>query len=346
MPLQLVNRDMNGLKVLQLAGHDLEVAVLPGLGAKLCSLRWCGHEFLAQNPVMSLRPARYAAAYAEYDASGFDECLPTVGPCTYPEYPWQNVEVPDHGEVWSLPWSWHADGDALQLQCRSVRFGYDFSKRLELPSPGCLRIRYALENHAPAPFKFIWSSHPLLALVPGMRIWLPPGVRVLVDWSRDGRLGGLLEEHAWPHTIDSDGRAVDLSLILPAQAGLVDKLFTTRLGDGWCGLHDPESGRYAAFLFSPEAIPYVGLSINLGGWPVDGPGYYSLGLEPCNGFPDRLDIAIERGHHATAQPGQRLEWHMALHVGLCSDMPAEIERLQAEQGKATVPHAAQGNLQA
>jgi hypothetical protein len=216
----------------------------------------------------------------------------------------------------------------LHLRCRSVRFAYEFHKMLSAPLPGCLRLSYALVHYGSAPFKFLWSSHPLFALRPGMRIHLPPGVRVRVDWSRDERLGRLFDEHPWPHTHDRAGQAVDLSLILPADAGLVDKLYTTRLDEGWCALHEPATGRYAAFVFAPETIPYVGLSINLGGWPVEGPGYYNLGLEPCGGYPDRLDLAIERGRHAVVQPGERLAWQMDLCVGTAPDVPAEIARLR------------------
>src|SRR5690606_10769672 len=110
-------------------------------------------------------------------------------------------------------------------------------KTLSVPTPGRLRLQYALHNRADQPFKFLWSAHPLLALRPGQCICLPPDVRVRVDWSRDERLGRLLDEHPWPHTTDRAGQAVDLSLILPSDVGLVDKLYTTRLREGWCALH-------------------------------------------------------------------------------------------------------------
>ena len=325
--MRVVKHIQNDLTALRLDAGNLAATVLPELGAKIASLRWQGRELLAQNPLTPLRPARYAAPYAEFDASGFDECLPTIGPCAYPEAPWQDVEAPDHGEVWSIPWDWEVMPEALHLWCRSVRFHYDFHKTLSVPGPGRLRLQYGLHNRADRPFKFLWSSHPLLALQPGLRICLPPDGRVRVDWSRDERLGRPLDEHPWPHTIDRAGRAVDLSLILPPDAGLVDKLYTTRLREGWCALHDEATGQYTAFLFSPETIPYVGLSINLGGWPVDGPAYYNLGLEPCLGFPDRLDLAIERGAHAVAQPGERLTWQMDLAVGAAPNLAAEIKRL-------------------
>jgi hypothetical protein len=317
------------LDAVKLTGHDIGVLAVPGLGAKLASIEWQGREVLARNPRRPLRPARYAASYAALVASGFDDCLPTIGPCPYPDEPWTGIEVPDHGEVWSIPWSLQADGDRLQASTHGVRFPYTFEKTIELPPAGGVRLSYALTNHAPFPFRFLWSAHPLLALKPGMRIHLPAGTRVRVDWSKGDRLGGLLAEHPWPLTHDRSGQAVDLGLILGAEAGLVDKLFTTRLTDGWCGLHDPADGFYVAMLFSPERVPYVGLSINLGGWPVDGPGSYNLGLEPCNGYPDRLDVAIAQGDCAVAAPGGRLEWLVDLRLGRCADLPAEVARLRS-----------------
>ena len=47
-----------------------------------------------------------ARCVGDYDASGFDECFPTIGACAYPEAPWQGVIAPDHGELWTLPWAW------------------------------------------------------------------------------------------------------------------------------------------------------------------------------------------------------------------------------------------------
>jgi hypothetical protein len=167
-----------------------------------------------------------------------------------------------------------------------------------------------------------------------MRIHLPPATGVRVDWSKGERLGGLLAEHPWPLTRDRHGEAVDLGLILGPETGLVDKLYTTRLREGWCAVHDPSDGFYVAMLFAPERVPYVGLSINLGGWPVDRPGYYNLGLEPCNGYPDRLDVAIARGDHAVAMPGERLEWQVDLCVGRCPDLPAVIAGLRAGGDRA------------
>ena len=318
----------NGLETIRISAYDLALRVIPQLGGKISSLTWNGREVLARNPRKPFRLAQYAAPYADFDASGFDECFPTIGPCQYPASPFAGIEMPDHGEVWSIPWTEMPYEDGLCFSVNGVRLPYRFTRWIELPDAGHVSLRYEVTNPGGEVFRCLWSAHPLLRLRPGMIIHLPEGVTVRVDWSKGGRLGQMLDDHPWPVTKDSSGSSVDLSEILPEDAGLVDKLYTGKLTEGWCALHDPEDGYYVAMLFSPEDIPYVGLSINLGGWPVEGPSYYNLGLEPCNGYPDRLDVAIERGHAITLPAYGFLKWQWHLFVGQSDDLTSELARLR------------------
>jgi hypothetical protein len=328
--LNIVPRFEGDLAALHASAYDLELTVIPALGAKVCSLQWCGREVLARNPRKPLRLAEYAAPYSDYDASGFDECFPTIGPCAYPAPPFAGVVAPDHGELWSIPWQVSGDDGSLYSHTAGVRFPYRFHRWIDIPAPGHIHLRYRLDNMSAHPLDGLWSAHPLLAIRPGMRIHLPDGVRVCVDWSKDGRLGDVLDEHPWPITHDTAGNEVNLSLILPQSAKIVDKLYTTRLQAGWCAVHDPSDGFFAAALFSPDQIPYVGLSINLGGWPTDARGYYNLGLEPCNGYPDRLDIAAERGACATLPAHGSLNWEWHLFVGQTDALMPALERLRGQ----------------
>jgi len=319
--------EVSGLAAYSLDDQDWEMRVIPGLGGKICSIRWQGRELLAANPRKDLRPARYGAPYAEFDASGFDECFPSIGPCVYPDYPWAGVEIPDHGELWPLPWKCQVIGANLQLETSGIRIPYQFTKTISIADRGSIRFRYSLSNPTSFPFQYIWSAHPLFALQPGMRIVLPGGTRIRVDWSRDDRLGKIWQEHAWPVTQDRHGSPVDLSLILGPEVERVEKLYTTPLSQGWCALYDPQDRGFAAFAFSPQQVPFVGLSINLGGWPVEGAGYYNLGLEPCSGYPDRLDLAMSTGVSPTLDPFSTVAWEIDLLAGKAEDEAALISRL-------------------
>jgi hypothetical protein len=309
----------------------MAVTVMPLLGGKVTSIVWNGHELLFQNPERPLRPASYGASYAEFDASGFDECLPSIGACRYPSAPWLGIPVPDHGELWSAPWSAVRDSNAINLAVDGIAFPYSLRKTIELLPDAGVRFRYRFHNASVSPFPFIWSAHLLLAVEEGDRIHLPEPLNVIVDWSRNERLGEQFAVHSWPIALDQDGREVDMSSIGGPHLGFVEKLYTLRLDEGWCGVHSERSGRWVAMVFSTENVPFVGLSINQGGWPVEGRGYFNLGLEPCNGFPDRLDLAVRRGAYVLARPDETVEWEFALYAGKAPFFPGErIRSLAAE----------------
>lgn len=320
----------DGLLVVGLKDKDLAVLIMPELGGKVSSIEWRGRELLARNPHRGYRRLPYGSPYEASDASGFDECLPTIGICPYPEPPLKGLELPDHGQLWSQEWEELESDHALSLMVRGGRLPYSLTRHVDFVAPGRLRFSYRMRNSGGHPIHYLWSAHPLLSIHSGMRICLPEGVRVLVSWSRGDRLGEPFSEHAWPITSDTSGQKVDLGSILTPDMCLAEKLFTSKLNEGWCALLDPDEGLYVAMVFSPEQIPYVGLSINFGGWPVESEGYYNLGLEPCNGYPDRLDLAVERGNCGLVQPGQVDCWAWDMCIGHTDDFGAEVHRLQSE----------------
>lgn len=351
----------------------LEVAILPEVGAKMISLRApSGREWLWQTRRRPFRVPEYGGAFEAYDISGFDECFPGIGEGPYPTGPWEGVTVPDHGELWTLPWRAEIDGDTLTLSVNGVRFPYRLEKRVSLEAPdaapaqwagnrdgsssgsgnggrvtAAVRLEYRLTNLSPFPLRYLWSAHPLFDVRPGTRVLLPHGVRVRTDWSKDGRLGPLGTEHAWPVARvttpgggagsdgDTDGGTAPLDVLPDATAGSADKLYTMRLPTtpdaGWCALYDPGAGssgtsgtgdsqsagggEFVAFRFDPARVPYIGVWLNLGGWPLSGEPCFNVALEPCTGYPDRLDLAVQRDEAATLPGSGVVEWTLRLEVG-------------------------------
>ena len=105
-----------------------------------------------------------------------------------------------------------------------------------------------------------------------------------------------------------------------------DKLYTTAVADGWCGLRDPETGQAIALAFDPQRLPYIGVWINQGGWPLDGAPCFNVALEPTCGYPDRLDVAHARGAAATVGPGEGQEWDVELTFGRAESAAALLGR--------------------
>jgi galactose mutarotase-like enzyme len=310
-------QEVDGQRALVVEGGRARLVVLPEIGAKIvsCVDRRTGHEYVWRNPDPSVRFVRpeYAGAFERYDISGWDECFPGIGQCVYPDGPWAGTVVPDHGELWTLPWRAEPRPDGLRLETRGVRFPYTFEKHIAL-TPDGFATTYRVQNPTPFPFKCFWSTHPLLAATPETRILLPARVRVRVEISFTGRLGPLLSEHPWPRTTDRAGKEVDLSLMGRKGQAEADKLYTTPVAEGWAALHDGATDQWLAFTFDPQQVPLVGFWANRSGWPSDRP-CYNLALEPCSGCPDRLDIAVPRSEYQVVPAEGELTWRLNGHLG-------------------------------
>lgn len=316
MTVRIDETEVAGQRAIALASDAVRLVLLPEIGAKVvsCVDARTGHEYVWRNPDTPIVPLPYAVPFDRYDISGWDECFPGIGQCVYPEGPWQGTVVPDHGELWTLPWHAEPQPDGVRLWVHSVRFPYTFEKRIALTEDGFATF-YRAHNPTPFPFKCFWSTHPLFVATPQTRIILPDRVRVRVEISFSGRLGPLLTEHPWPRTVDRLGRDVALDVMGPDGQREADKLYSTPVSRGFAALYDGATDQWLAFTFDPAAVPLVGFWANRGGWPPDQP-CFNLALEPCSGCPDRLDIAIPRGEYQTVPPEGDLTWRLDVHVGM------------------------------
>jgi len=293
---QLQQVKYQGIPALCYANETISLTILPEIGAKVISLRTCanGYEYLWHQPDRRIQPPEYDSVFIEHDISGWDECFPTIYPIAYPEFPWSGIDVPDHGEVWALPWRWELQGGSLVMATHSVRFAFDFQRTFTLVG-NALVIGYQVTNESPFDLKALWSMHPFFRVTPQSRVLLPPESLVRIESSDDGYLGAYLSEQTWPIARTTSGNAIDLSLLGPPRKGTNSKLFSSKLQNGWAALYNPTEGHYAAFTFDPNEVPYVGICTLRGGWPPRGAEAFTLILEPCKGWPDRLDTAITRG---------------------------------------------------
>jgi hypothetical protein len=291
---------------------------LPGIGAKLCSLvyRAAGRELLVQRPNPAYLVAPYDGDYvAQGECSGLDDMFPSIDPCFYEGYPWRGTRIPDHGEVWSLPWEHRIEPDGSLYFCVSgVRFPYRLEKWVNFSGPGVLTTRYRVTNLTSFAFDFMWAAHPMFYLEEGAELVLPPGIeRVVTTFSISGDMGGWDTEWPWPSFIDRIGEARDLRRLRPKTAGAASKYFVKgRMPEGWCALTYPASDFTLALAFPVEQVPYLAVLPNEGGWQ----DLYNIFLEPATSSFDRLDVARLRGECSTVKAKATYEWH--LHISLAA----------------------------
>ena len=159
-----------------LENDKIRVVIVPELGAKIVSLfdKVYSHEWLVP-PMRPLKQTSYGADFVSQDMSGWDEMMPTIVACD-----WEGVHLPDHGEVWSIPWALESTVDALVLSVMGVAMPYRFTRTAALLEPNCLELRYSLTNTGKTACPYLWTAHPQFAANAQTRIILPPDVTQMV----------------------------------------------------------------------------------------------------------------------------------------------------------------------
>jgi galactose mutarotase-like enzyme len=299
---------------------DAVITLMPSLGGKIASIRVQGHELL-QAPLLPYGPRTATMAFDEADASGWDECLPSVADCTV-ETAVGPAHVPDHGDLWRVPWQvLQASEDAATLRVNTFSLPLQLTRSAILTATATgwrLQLLYSLTNMGGYDVPWSWAAHPLFVAEAGDRIVLPQSVQtVRLEGSGGNRLGVNGDSVSWPIAKTSDGSTADLSLAAAADSGFGDKLFAgpfSNAADGWATLERPGIGLRLTVRYEPSLTPYLGLWLCYGGWPenCDGPKQVCVALEPTTGPVDSL--AIAGSWSRVLEPGDTFTWPMELVI--------------------------------
>jgi galactose mutarotase-like enzyme len=310
---------------------DCSVTILPHLGGKIASIR-IGDQELLQEPLAAYAPRTRTMSFDEGDASGWDECLPSVAACSV-ETEAGTASVPDHGDLWRVEWkskekgigNREQNGRSAQ-QTSTTLYGECFSlpltlRRKTILKPGskggwALRLNYELVNTGIESVPWSWAAHPLFIAEEGDRIVLPDSIRELrLEGSGGGRLGNSGDQVSWPVAALARGGRTDLSVVQGPTSGIGDKLFAGPLGaeENWCALERDRAGARIALRLDTKATPYLGLWICYGGWP-DRPGAKQMcvAMEPATAPVDSL--AQTGSWSRKLEPGATFSWSMEIQI--------------------------------
>jgi galactose mutarotase-like enzyme len=280
-------RQEQGFAAYVLASAEVELTVVPALGARIISLQdlrtgreWLWHPASGRKLFRNQPGDRFEAS----PLVGVDECFPTIAPCQH-----LGRNLPDHGELWTAPWTvdqeaWEAG--LLHTSVRAEISPFDFSRTIELVENE-VRLQYQLTNRSAAQECFLWALHPLLRLQVGDRLELPPSTRAL------------LKGEPWLDHIS-----------LGSGAGECTKVFATPIAEGFAAIHNPATGDRLEFEWSPAENNVLGVWLTRGGWH----GHEHFALEPTNSDADTL-AAAARGRCGTLPAGQTIRWRVSLRIG-------------------------------
>jgi hypothetical protein len=277
--------------------------VLPELGGKIWSLvdKGADRELLWHNPRVLPRPAVYGASYDDWFCGGWDELFPNDAPTNV-----SGDSYPDHGEWWALPFDWHIDveeGSAIVTVRRTgVVTTTQVEKRIVLQADEpALRIQQRIHNEGLRPIDFLWKLHPALRVSPASRIDLPP-CQVYTAGMFNDRLAAGTTQFRWP-TAPGPDDDIDMRQVPPYESAACDFYYATALDAGWCALTDTATQTGFGIAFDPLVFRSVWVFGAYGGWR----GHYTTILEPCTGYPYRLDDAIAQGTASRLDSGATLE---------------------------------------
>ena len=155
----------------------------------------CSDRELLQAPLVPLAGRTGSMSFDASDASGWDECLPSVAGCTV-ETDAGVAAVPDHGDLWRVEWEIEerdgknakrdegrarpANSVRLRGDCFSLPLTLERTLDLKPTRTGWeLQLQYTLTNTGRFAVPWSWAAHPLFAAEAGDRIVLPDSMHTL-----------------------------------------------------------------------------------------------------------------------------------------------------------------------
>ncbi|MDZ7758002.1 hypothetical protein [Rhodohalobacter sp.] len=295
----------------------LLVYILPEMGGKITNIirKSSGTEFLKQpdQELTETQLPNYGQEFLPPYAAGFDDCFPTVSPCSISKKG-EIIDLPDHGELWTSKWEVELPGPGIKFTTYGTKMSYRFTKWLRLEDES-LVITYRVENLSDTTIPFIWSSHPLLNVDPEDELILPPEMNeVLVDGMTEEEIGQFGDRLSWSD-LKSGTLPFDPSVVQPVETGFAGKFFSEKLQTGMAGIYRKQTDESLLFQFDTAEIPYLGIWLCYGGWPEESAiKDLTVALEPCIGRPDSLRKAMEWGENMDIEPSGMREWSMKITI--------------------------------
>jgi galactose mutarotase-like enzyme len=307
---------------------ECAVTVLPRFGGKISSI--CVHNReLLQAPLAPVRPRTRTMSFDQGDASGWDECLPSVAACTVKTQDGV-AQIPDHGDLWREPWELQgtgiseqgsgADGPSsitLRGECFSLPLTLKRTTALAETKKGWrLQVDYKLTNAGCNTAPWSWAAHPLFAVDEGDRIEIPASIAEMrVEGSGGGRLDGTNGHVAWPKAKLTSVGTTDLSIVQARASNIGDKLFggPLRAEDNWCVLHRQKAGFRIRMSFDTAATPYLGLWLCYGGWP-ERPGAKQMCVAPEPSTAPVDSLAHTGKWSRELGPGESSAWLVSVDI--------------------------------
>jgi len=295
----------------------IRVVTTPAIGAKIVSIidKKANHEWLLPPFNRPFVPLNYGASFVAQDMSGWDEMLPTIDSCNYPvPGAFEGIQLPDHGEVWSLPWDVTGiQADELTVAVTGRALPLRMTRTMRVVNVQTIRFEYDVLNTGNEEMVMLWAAHPQFKIDTKTRIILPPEVSTVInvvetdDWGVIGRL------YDWPQTQTQKGQLFDLDRIKDSDLHKYRKFYLSpKQSVGWAALAQSSAGHWLRLNWDAARIPYLGIWVDQAAIGDRS----TIAIEPSTGFYDHLARAWENQRITRLLPMQRYLWYLDVTVGM------------------------------
>lgn len=285
-----------GLKTINIESQLIKLKVIPELGFKICSILYkpLGKEFLFQPTRGKYDIPGFGDSFSKYDTSGFDEMLPTVDACSYPEGKYRGEALPDHGDLWSLNFESNIGEDEIVGNVDLKSLPLNFEKKISFKDENTIKMDYKVKNLSDEKIFYLWTLH---------------GLNVFDDETE------FIFQDDMKHVInvqgDEDLNKMDLRSLKDYQDGQSYKFyFLGEIKKGKAGIRYKKERLEYMINYDSKVNPYLGVWITKGGFK----GEYNCAIEPSNGFYDSLDLAYKNNMVESLEGYEERSWSILINI--------------------------------
>lgn len=301
------------MNVIAMESKVLKVKLLPDIGFKMVSLEYKPKkkEFIFQPLNKKYEIPFYGDDFEKYDTSGLDEMIPTIAKCIYPEGLYKGSILPNHGDVWSIPWSVNCIDNTVKGKVTLKSLPLEFFKELTFQEENLLRIDYKVKNLSSKNISFLWALHGLNIFDDETKLILPNEENRIINVHENDVLGCIGQVNTFPFAKDINGATIDLTLFKSYKDNRSYKYyFLNPVKNGEVGLQYVKDNIMYLIKYDAEKIPYLGVWITKGGFK----GEYNCAIEPSNGFYDSLELAFKNKRLKKLNPFEKTSWTIFIEV--------------------------------
>jgi hypothetical protein len=268
------------------------VIYTPEDGGRLDRLSYAGFDLLTSEPEKFKPPTEDYGLYEKRPVYGYDDCFPSVEPCTYPGMEW---EVPDHGEVCYLPFQVNDESDRLIFTVKSQVLPIQLRRELRFKED-VLIWDFEVTNKGVNTIPFQHVIHPLMPLNTVASIDLP-------------QFGSVYDAILDENLKLKDPVEVQ-KYLLDQEQGTANMLFLQNLKDDSLSLGFI-NGMQLKIAYQSKYFSALGIWWNNSGYPdEDGCRRNECAFEPIPGLTSKLSDAFSNGTCLSVAAGQKLNWQI------------------------------------